>query len=270
MDHPRLSVITPTFNSEKHLEACVLSVAQQSYANKEHLIIDNLLTDGTLEILRQYSATYPHIRFISEKDNGIYDAMNKGISLSEGKWLYFLGSDDCMFNEHVVTDILTSPEADVSDIIYGNVQWGENGWRYDGEFSSFKLIEKNICHQAIFYRRDIFERLGTFDTKYPVLADWAFNMQCFGNKDIQRTYKDIVIAVYAPNGYSSKKTDTLFFAEKKILIRKCFPERFVTMLYFKQLQNKLVKLKQKLRSLYKNAADQVIRLYKNLREKRFP
>ena len=76
MSYPRISIITPTYNSAKHLKACILSIAQQTYANKEHLIVDNLSTDGSHDIIKKYSDRYQHIRVIKEKDNGIYDAMN--------------------------------------------------------------------------------------------------------------------------------------------------------------------------------------------------
>ena len=283
MSYPKISIITPTYNSAKHLKTCILSVAQQTYANKEHLIIDNLSTDGSHDILRRYSDRYPHIRVIKEKDNGIYDAMNKGIDLSASEWLYFLGSDDIMVNNNVLSDILTSPEADCSDVIYGNVQLGKNGRIYDGEFSNFKLIEKNICHQAIFYRKKVFEELGKFNTKYLALADWAFNMNWFGNSNIRRTYKDKVIAVWTQNGYSSTNPDNLFLEDKEALIRKYFPEPFVLMLYshvssvlteqeieIKQLQKQLAERESELHSLYQTFAGQLIRLYKNIRKKYAP
>ena len=280
MKYPKISIITPTSNSARQLKACILSVAHQSYANKEHVIVDNLSTDGTLAILKRYSTLYPHIRFISENDKGIYDAMNKGIELSEGEWIYFLGSDDIMFDENVLTDIMTAPEADCSEVLYGNVQLKNNGFEYDGEFSHFKLIEKNICHQAIFFRRKVFERLGRFDTRYSSMADWAFNIQWFGNSTIRKNYKDMVIAVYAQNGYSSKNLDTLFLEEKEALIRKYFPEPFVLMLYshvsmaltnkdteIKRLQQQLMERESELHSLYQTFAGKFIRFYKNIRNK---
>jgi len=123
---PFLSIITPTYNSADVLEACILSVAQQTYTNKEHLIIDNLSTDETLEIISKYSTVYPHLKVISEKDSGIYDAMNKAIERSSGEWLYFLGSDDTFFDNDVLSDIFGSDISAHNDIMYGNVQWGIN------------------------------------------------------------------------------------------------------------------------------------------------
>jgi glycosyltransferase involved in cell wall biosynthesis len=250
MNIPAISIITPTFNSAGHLEECILSVARQSYANKEHLIIDNLSVDGTLDIVRKYSAIYPHIRVISEKDNGIYEAMNKGLDNSRGEWIYFLGSDDRFIDSKVLMDIITTAESDNAEVIYGNVMWGQEGLTYDGEFSFVKLIEKNICHQAIFFRRNVFELTGKFDTRYRVFADWALNMQWFGNEYIKRKYIDRLITVYAIDGYSSKHIDQLFLEEKEQLIKKYFPESFVSIFYaqvyksFAEKENKIRQLRQ--------------------------
>ena len=91
---PKISIITPTLNAAETLEACILSVKNQTYLNKEHLIIDGQSTDGTLHILKKHAENYPQLKWITENDDGIYDAMNKGIDLSSGDWLYFMGSDD--------------------------------------------------------------------------------------------------------------------------------------------------------------------------------
>ena len=223
---PFITVITPTYNSAEFLDACILSVAQQTYTNKKHLIIDNLSTDDTLTIISKYSTEYPHIQVISEKDNGIYDAMNKAIEKSSGEWLYFLGSDDTFYDNDVLSDLFSSDVSADNDIIYGNVQWGQNGNIYDGEFSFFKLLEKNICHQSIFFRRSVFNKMGNFDLKYHALSDWAFNIQWFGRDDIQRSYTDRVIAVYNPFGFSSIHYDAIFYKDQAYIIEQYFPKAY--------------------------------------------
>jgi glycosyltransferase involved in cell wall biosynthesis len=255
MNHPLITIITPTLNSAQHIEACILSVAGQSYEHKEHLIIDNLSIDGTLEIAKKYSAIFPHIRVINEQDNGIYEAMNKGIDNCRGEWIYFLGSDDRLFDCNVLMDIVTTAEIEHTEVIYGNVQWGKDGFAYDGEFSFIKIIEKNICHQAIFCRREVFERVGKFNTRYMVLADWAFNMQWFGNNHIKRKYIDRLIAIYNTDGYSSKHTDHLFLEEKDEIIRKYFPEAFVT-IFYTQFYKSLTEKENRIQQLQQLLAEQ--------------
>lgn len=224
MNSPKVTVITPSFDSAETIEACILSVAGQSYPHKEHLIIDNESSDRTLEIVRKHAAKHPDIRIVSEKDKGIYDAMNKGIGLSEGEWVYFLGSDDTLFNDRVLEDIFTGGVADDTDVIYGNVQWGADGGTYDGEFSCAKLMSKNICHQAIFFRKELFERYGRFDLRYKALADWAHNIGWFGNDAVRRAYLDITIATYNPNGFSANYHDSAFFEDLGEMVRQNFSE----------------------------------------------
>ncbi len=226
MSEQLISIITPTYNSAEHLEMCILSVAQQSYAHKEHLFIDNLSTDGTLEIVNKYTFIYPHIRLISEKDEGIYDAMNKGIERSSGKWLYFMGCDDTFFDNDVLTRIFGSDKLEQKDVIYGNVVWGKDGPLYDGEFTPLKLLNKNICHQAIFFNRRLFKKLGKFEIKYKIYADWVFNMKWFFFEDILIQYINQTIAIYNPDGYSATDDDFVFMENRKSLINNYFPKEY--------------------------------------------
>ncbi|NTW51822.1 MAG: glycosyltransferase [Chlorobiaceae bacterium] len=273
MSRPKITVITPTYNSEKDIEKCIKSVADQTYPGKEHLFIDNVSNDKTVEIIREYAARYPHIRLLSEKDRGIYDAMNKAIDLSEGEWLYFLGCDDLIYNDKVLEEIFTSHEANESDVIYGNVIWGNYGYLYDSEFSLLKLIEKNICHQAMFFRRDLFKVSGKYDIKYNVYADWVLNMKLFGMAGIRIKYIDKVIAIFNPEGYSSKNMDLNFARDKDMLIRNFFPKDFVDLYYsyfieaLSEKDKEIHKLKHELNSVYNTVAGQFIRFYKSLKKR---
>ena len=226
MNTPKVSIITPTYNSEALIKACLASVATQSYANKEHLIIDNASTDKTVDIVRTFAEKHPHIHLVSEKDNGIYDALNKGIQHITGDWVLILGSDDTFFDNDVLKDVFTRQDTTEYDVIYGNVQWGENGKIYDKEFSRLKLIEKNICQQAIFYSSSLFSKFGPFETQYKILADWVFNMKWFNQQDIKRLYIDRIIATYNPFGYSSDKHDTTFLDNQVSLIEQYFPKEY--------------------------------------------
>jgi len=240
---PKISVITPTLNSEKTLEACILSVANQTYSNKEHLIIDGQSTDGTLSISKKHAANYPQTKWVSEKDGGIYDAMNKGIDLSSGDWLYFLGSDDIFCSNTVLNDIFNRKKVSKFDVIYGNVKWGITEQLYDGPFSRLKLLQKNICHQAIFTRKNVFDRLGKFDIRYKVVADWVFNMQWYNRRDIRHCYIDIAIARHDLDGYSKHNRDMLFIKNKGDLIEAHFPK--VYSLLYKVISLLKAQLKEK-------------------------
>ena len=115
---PRLSIIIPTFNSAKTLSRCLDSVISQSFTDWEVLMMDGVSNDDTIKIAS--SCQDSRIRIYSEPDKGIYDAMNKGIDKSRGEWLYFLGSDDYLFNSHSLEDVFKN-DIEKYDVVYGDV-----------------------------------------------------------------------------------------------------------------------------------------------------
>ncbi len=92
--NPLFSIITPVYNCENYIEQCILSIRNQQYTNFEHIIVDGGSTDGTLDIIKKYAGTYP-MRYVSEKDNGMYDAINKGFAMAKGDIFCWLNADDC-------------------------------------------------------------------------------------------------------------------------------------------------------------------------------
>ena len=203
------------------------------------MIIDGLSTDGTLGIVKKYADIYPYIKWISEKDEGIYDAMNKGIDLSSGEWIYFLGADDSFYSDTVLVDIFNQENISDFDVIYGNVQWGNAEREYDGPFSKLDLLQKNICHQAIFTRKSVFDNIGKFDTNYKVWSDWVFNIKWFNLKDIRHWYINKIIAKYSLQGMSSNNYDSYLLQNKDSLIERYFPEGYkIIYSMSKQLEEK--------------------------------
>lgn len=190
------SIIIPTYNSAATLSDALQSIVDQSFKNFEILIMDGVSTDNTLDIARSFSDE--RIRIYSEKDSGVYDAMNKGIDKAHGEWLYFLGSDDTLYDYEVLHDmaniIETKPE---SQFVYGNAYFLKRKEIWDGEFTLHKLLfDRNICHQAIFFRRDIFHLVGKYDLQYKVFADWDLNIRIFWNPLIVKNFYDRIIANY--------------------------------------------------------------------------
>jgi hypothetical protein len=196
-----LTVITPTRNAQETLERCLRSVSNQDFVNWEHWILDALSSDRTVEIAQRAAARDPRVRVISEQDEGIYDAMNKGIHLARGEWVYFLGADDELFDAEVLAKMLIEQNADC-DVLYGNVLRVPRQDIYDGPFDLGKLLTRNICHQAIFYRRELFERLGGFDLRFPILADWEFNLRCMLDPTVRFRHVDEVVARFRLGGAS--------------------------------------------------------------------
>jgi glycosyltransferase involved in cell wall biosynthesis len=208
MNDSVISIIIPTYNSEGEITACLNSIVSQTYPFIEVVVIDGLSTDTTTSLVRNISANYPYIDLISEKDNGIYDAMNKGVALAKGEWIYFLGSDDKLADSNVLRKVADAISINQCDFLYGNVKmvgeasWAGNGAIYDGSFTIEKLFTKNICHQAIFYKRELFQRLGVFNIEYKVCADWDFNHRCFAS--VKTCYHDLVVADFYAGGQSTK------------------------------------------------------------------
>jgi glycosyltransferase involved in cell wall biosynthesis len=205
---PLISIITPTLNSEPLIRECLMSVADQTYGNIEHLVIDGGSTDATVNAVKQLQEQYSHISIISEADEGIYDAMNKGIKEAKGEWLYFLGSDDRLYDKNVLSALFERKWSKKVRILYGNViingdaGWARDGEVYAGEFNLHKLLEKNICHQAIFYKRIVFNRYGNFIIKYRISADWDLNLRLWSIYSF--TYVNQIIAVFKGGQRSSR------------------------------------------------------------------
>lgn len=213
-----LTIIIPTYNSGATLEVALKSIVEQTVQDIEILILDGLSVDNTLEITERYKLKFPNINVISEKDNGIYDAMNKGILLAKGTWLYFMGSDDSLYESTTIEQFLNNEKLKDNDIVYGNVYSTRFNGSYDGLFTYSKLMNQNICHQAIFFRKSIFTIIGKFNLKYKAHADWDHNIRWFFSSKISNVYLNQIIGNYADGGYSSRHIDKVFKRDKNFLL----------------------------------------------------
>ncbi len=207
------SIVIPTYNAEKTLEKCLGSIIIQKFKWFEIIIVDNLSTDSTCDLVETFKKFFENLRFISEADSGIYDAMNKGMSLSNGKWVYFMGADDRFFDQNVLQSVYQNTVNSKTKFIYGNVIFNHSGVKYGEKFNLSKLIEeKNICHQAIFYEKSIFSQIGQYNIKCKVYADRDFNIRCFlKSKYTKPFYINSIIAIYNElDGFSAKNEDSCF------------------------------------------------------------
>ncbi|GAA4815318.1 hypothetical protein GCM10023330_24220 [Litoribaculum gwangyangense] len=176
--------------------------------------MDGLSTDGTIDVAKEYKAKFNKIRIYSEKDRGIYDAMNKGIDLAMGCWLFFMGSDDFFYETQTLEKLSQYTHVDDNTVLYGNVYSTRFNGFYDGEFTYSKLTKKNICHQSMFFNKKIFKMIGKFDLKYVCHADWDHNFRWFFSSKIKGIYVDQIIANYADGGFSSINQDHVFNKDK--------------------------------------------------------
>lgn len=199
---PRLTVLTVVKNGAADLPRCLASVDAQAWPALEHVVVDGASTDGTLELLRR--AAGPRRRVVSEPDEGLYDAMNKGIDLATGDFVLFLGADDVLRCD--LADV--APRlVDPGTVYYGDVWLVGARRRYDGPFDARKLAHHNICHQAIFYPRAALAR-HRFARRYRWLADWELNMRCFSDPALAFEHLPVLVADYEDRrGLSSTRRD---------------------------------------------------------------
>ena len=217
---PLFSVVVATFNAGDRLRTTAECILRQP-ADLELLIIDATSSDGSVaDAAALVVANRDRVRLIVERDGGIYDAMNKGILLSRGRFLLFVGAGDLLIPGvlGVVARMLPAGE---DTLVYGDAIL--EGRRYDGPFDRSKLTNRNVCHQAAFYGRKLFFRHGMYDLRYRYLADYAFNLRCFGDRRKKSPqYIDVVVAVYEGGGVSVMQDDTAFIADFERLLRRSF------------------------------------------------
>ena len=208
---PIFSIIIPTYNSEATLALALDSIIQQTFTNFEILLLDGLSKDNTVALASSYND--PRIKIFCEADKGVYDAMNKGMKLAQGEWIYFIGSDDFLYDNEVLNNVAKELEGVKDDVLYGNVLIkGDSGWAKDGQifkgkFTFQKLLRGNICHQSMFYRRSFIDKNKLeYNLRYPVSADWDFNISAHLLTKFHFT--DRIIAVFNAGGISTGNTIT--------------------------------------------------------------
>lgn len=202
----KLSIIIPTYNSDKVIHQCLDGVISQTFEDWEVLVMDGASKDRTCEIVRSYKDKRIHL--YSESDKGVYDAMNKGIDLAQGEWLYFLGSDDYLYESTSLANVTPylNPQYDV---VYGEVDSDLPEW-HRGEWT-ITNIGANRCHQGIFYNRTFFGDVIRYDLKYKILADFALNLRWFLGRKYRSLHMPVIVAHYSLGGLSTNNKDKAFY-----------------------------------------------------------
>lgn len=173
-EKPQVTVVTVCYNAVNEIEQTMLSVLGQTYRDIEYIIIDGGSTDGTVDIIKKY--VYRLAFWVSEPDEGIYDAMNKGIKHTTGEWTIFMNSGDYFSSNAVVSDIFDREEDyDGIDVVYGNVSILEKWGTYEEKPENLSLMAKRLpfCHQSAFAKTELM-RKHLFDTRYSICADYKF------------------------------------------------------------------------------------------------
>lgn len=213
---PKVSIIIPVFNAASTLARAIESASGQHYRNLEIILVDGGSTDGSVEITAEYRQRIAHV--ISEKDNGVYDAINKGIRLSSGDWIYILGADDYLADPSVLDKIFRNRYGD-EKILYGKIE-NENSMHRaipSIHLSRFdrSLFWRNTLHQqSVFYHKSLFNE-DNFDTDYKVLSDYDFHLWLLAQLT-KAEYVDVLIAKCSAQGLSKNFHWPLYAEELRI------------------------------------------------------
>lgn len=221
MQQPVFSIIIPTYNAGKDIVNAINSVVAQTFTQFEVIVFDALSTDNTVSLVTTTFANDERIYVISEKDLGIYDAMNKGVKTAAGEWVYFMGSDDLLYDNKVLENMAPHLTKE-NHLVYGDVLWVPENKPEQGECKPEDLLHKNINHQRILYRRELFLQYGGYDLQYKVASDHELNIRFFCNQNIRKKYIPITIACYHSGGFSANKTDHLFWNNFKSIFKHNF------------------------------------------------
>lgn len=213
----KLSIITINYNNREGFQRTINSVITQTFKDFEWIIIDGGSTDGSKELIEEYSQYITY--WVSEPDKGIYNAMNKGIKVAKGEYLLFLNSGDYLKDDNIIGRVIYTEF--VADVVYGStvVVWNKDYhtiWDMPIENVTGKLFfEGSLLHQASFIRRSLFEKFGVYDETYMIAADWKFFTRAivFGNSTIQRL--PFTTAVYGLDGISAKRKDIVSEERKR-------------------------------------------------------
>jgi glycosyltransferase involved in cell wall biosynthesis len=229
-----LSIVMPVYNAERYIKQALENIASQTFHDYELLLLDGMSTDSTIAIIQSKQASDPRIRLLSQKDKGIYDAMNKGTALVRGEWVYFMGCDDAFYDSDVLEKVSLHLTEDV-DLAYGDTLWVPDGEKEEGAWEPRRLVDRNINHQRIFYRKQLFAQWGNYDLQYKVASDHELNIRFFCNYQIRKQYIPITIARYYSGGFSAHKLDEVFLKNWKII----FHQNFAAHLPIKEMYTKL-------------------------------
>jgi glycosyltransferase involved in cell wall biosynthesis len=215
-----LSVVTVTWNCENVIDQTIDSIRSILTNQIEYIVIDGNSTDQTVARIRCHLDYIDH--FISEPDTGIYNAMNKGVAIAKGKFVHFINAGDCVQKPGWLLAFDQLRHATAVSLVYGDAQFRDTGKIHGGSFSKRRMTKQNICHQSIFYGRQIFSKLGLFNERYKIGADHEFNIRCFADDTIYKVHLPVVVSDYMAGGVSSHVADIPFEQDFLQIIRTNF------------------------------------------------
>ena len=214
----RFSIITINFNNKDGLKRTINSVLCQTCIDYEFIIIDGGSTDGSVEVIKENESQITY--WVSEKDNGVYHAMNKGVAQAHGDYCIFMNSGDCFHSPDALNDIENYQE----DIICGQVSTFPSG-HHKPTISLVDLLRISLPHQAMFIKRELLIK-HPYDEEYKILSDWKFCIENLVIDNCSFRNIEVVIADYESGGISSN-SNGLLAKERADILHEMFPARIL-------------------------------------------
>lgn len=203
----KVSIITVCFNSSKTIRKTFDSILRQTYPNIEYLVIDGKSSDGTIDIIREYEPLFQgRMKWISESDQGIYDAMNKGIGMVSGDLIGILNSDD-YYEDDAVEIMVNAMTEERYQILYGEIRtWRDGKEEAVGLLTHTFLRDRMIYHPACFVTKAVYRDFGGFDIQYPSVADYDFMLRMLEKKEVKFYPVYRLIANFTMGGMCATET----------------------------------------------------------------
>lgn len=206
----KISIITITYNSASSLQRALDSVQSQTYKDIEHVIIDGASTDGTRKLIEAYAKQHKNVKWVSEKDNGIYDAINKGIRLATGDVIGFLHSDDMFYSVDSIGQIAAAFKQNQADVVYGDLQY-MRGNKVVRSWKSNTFNPRALKygwmppHPTVYVRREVYQQVGEYDSWFRISADYDMILRIF-TAGYNTHYIPEVLVCMETGGASNKNT----------------------------------------------------------------
>lgn len=217
----KLSVITINYNNSEGLKKTIDSVINQTFRDFEYILIDGGSEDGSKEIILQHEAQFSYWR--SEKDHGIYNAMNKGILAAKGDYLLFLNSGDCLTSNDILEQVFATPLKE--DIVYGNLLFESQDGNhtlgiYPDELNVYNVLEGSLPHPASFIKRQLFDN-SLYTESYRIVSDWEFWIKKIIMEGVSYKHISLTISRFDTTGISSNSQRCN--EERELVLQRLFP-----------------------------------------------
>ena len=226
----KLSIVTINYNNAEGLRRTLASVASQTYRGIEHIVVDGASADGCVNVIREYDALNSSsenplvVSWSSEPDNGIYNAMNKGIKRASGDYIQILNSGDILASDDVVEKMLAALEVNGNpDFLYGNMVKkdyssgtvvGKSG---KVEHSLRQYYSSTMNHDCCYISRRLYEKYGLYDESLKIVSDWKWFLQAIGMGDVRPVYVDIDVTIFDASGISETSMELRDRERRRVL-----------------------------------------------------